>query len=519
MRRRASVKQAKQATRGGNDRPRLHSLSSMRWPPWHPRSLRRLALREKAKLEGAPRRARVERSLRTCVWKLFHDRGWALLLAVPAIGVAFVPTGLSLNPLEGEEEATAILEILWQVEAAALALSLAVVIFILQAVHSTRRRPSLRGLAERIALPAIFYAGVYGLVLTGMVLMGAGQGAPAGWAATWAVVWAVLSAAGLIFLFVRMLAEIEPDALYRRWLATVELQVQRIIENEIFERLAAGMLRNICREVGLTFQPVFGSESAPHLAKVRAKSSGAVRDIDLWRLRKAGRLANRADRTPVDNPEKSAVLVHLGADVHEGNPVMLVPTSVGEQVRLGRAFKIEPFAPEVEFDATLGQLHDEALRTIREASPRAYAAINEVYERLLLTVPETWAKSDSSSHRGSPVAFTPSSSRSSIASSETSTGNSSKLFWARAARSVKKGQTCRSLSQAVRRNRAQLPSAVACWICSPHSKLRSSAPPPVITAATTSHIAGCGCPSTGASTSSPSSPTRHCRPEIRSTAC
>jgi hypothetical protein len=354
--------------------------------------LRSLALREKAKLEGAPRRVRAERSFRTFIWNLFHDRGWALLLAVPAIGAAFVPTGLSLNPLKGEKEATAILEILWQVEAAALALSLAVVIFILQAVHSTRHRPSLRALAEGIALPAIFYGGVYGLVLTGMVLMGAGEGAPAGWAATWAVVWAVLSAAGLMFLFVSMLAQIEPDALYRRWLATVELQVQRIIENEIFERIAAGALRNICREVGLSFQPVFGSESAPHLAKVRAKSSGAVRDINLWRLRKAARLANRADPTPVDNPEKSAVLVHLGAGVREGNPVMLVLASVGEHVRLGTAFKIEPFAPEVEFDATLGQLHDEALRTIREASPRAYAAINEVYERLLLTVPETWAK-------------------------------------------------------------------------------------------------------------------------------
>jgi hypothetical protein len=111
----------------------------------------------------------------------------ALLLAVPSIGFAFVATGLSVNPLDDEKRATSILQILWQVEAAALALLLAVVIFILQAAYSPRPRPPLRGLAEAIRLPAIFYAGVYGLVLTGMDLMGAGDGAPAGWPATWAV--------------------------------------------------------------------------------------------------------------------------------------------------------------------------------------------------------------------------------------------------------------------------------------------------------------------------------------------
>ena len=364
----------------------------MRWPPWQPRSLRRLALHEKANLEDAPRRTRVGRLIRSCGWNVTHHRDWALLLVVPSIGFAFVPTGLSLNPLDDEKKATSILQILWQVEAAALALSLAVVIFILQAVYSTRPRPPLRGLAEAIRLPAIFYAGVYGLVLTGMVLMGAGDGAPAGWAATWAVIWAALSAAGLILLFVAMLAQIEPDALYRRWFGTVEQQVQRVVENEIFERVAAAVLRNTCQEVALDFQPVFGSESAPHLAKVPAKGSGVIRDINLWRLRKAGRLVNEAELVPVGNPESPAVLVHLGAVVRQGNPVMLVPASVADRVRLRTAFKTKPQEPEAEFDATLAQVHEEALRAIREASPRAYAGISDVYERLLLTVPETWAK-------------------------------------------------------------------------------------------------------------------------------
>jgi hypothetical protein len=311
---------------------------------------------------------------------------------VPSIGLAFVPTGLSLHPFNDDEKATSILQTLWQVEGAALALSLAVVIFILDAVYRARQRPPLRGLAEAIRLPTIFYAGVYGLVLTGMVLMGGGDGAPGGWAATWAVIWAALSAAGLILLFVTMLAQIEPDALYRRWFATVEAQIQNVIENEIFERVAAGTLRGICQELAFEFQPVFGTESAPHLAKVPARGSGVIHDINLWRLRKAGRLVSKAEPAPASDREQPAVLVYLGSAVPKGNPVMLVPASVAGRARLATAFKIKPQPPGVDFDATIEQVHEEALRSIREASPRAYADIAEVYERLLLTVPETWAK-------------------------------------------------------------------------------------------------------------------------------
>ena len=71
-----------------------------------------------------------------------------------------------------------------QVQAAVLALALAVVIFIFDAVYSTRLRPSLRGLAEAVRLPAIFYAGMLAVGLTGMVLVGGGCGASSGCIAT-----------------------------------------------------------------------------------------------------------------------------------------------------------------------------------------------------------------------------------------------------------------------------------------------------------------------------------------------
>jgi hypothetical protein len=108
-----------------------------------------------------------------------------------------------------------------------------------------------------------------------------------------------------------------------------------------------------------------------------------VADINLRRIRKAGRLASGEAPVSADNPERSGVLVHIGARVGEGNAVMVVPASVAQRVRLERAFKIEERNPDAEFDLALAQVHDEALRLIRDASPGAYSRIVGVYERFL----------------------------------------------------------------------------------------------------------------------------------------
>src|SRR5215210_3811489 len=164
----------------------------MRLRTRQPRSLRRAAFAQRAQLESMRRGGRLARRFDRAWWGLTHHRWWSLLLGFPAVGIAFIPLPWSLSPLQDSDSAEDYLQVLWQVQAAALALSLAVVIFIFEAVYSTRPRPSLRGLAEQIRLPAIFYSGLYGLTLTGLVLLGARQDAPGGWAATWAVIWAAL---------------------------------------------------------------------------------------------------------------------------------------------------------------------------------------------------------------------------------------------------------------------------------------------------------------------------------------
>ena len=263
----------------------------MRWPKWQPRSLRRLACRRQAEAEGLARGGRAWRRLRRWGWNVRHHRLWSLCLVVPAFLIAFIPWSVSLWPLRGLEEAPDLLEVLWQVQAAAVALSLAVVIFVFEAVYSAKPRPSIRDLAEGVGLPAIFYSGLAGLGLTGMVLLGGGRGAPGGWAATWALTWAALSGAGLIALFVVMLRDIEPDALYTRWLTKLRTQVEQAIEAEIFERVAANLLNDVCQRAAIEFHPVFGGFAPSQLEVVPAPRAGVIHDVNLWRVAKAGRLS------------------------------------------------------------------------------------------------------------------------------------------------------------------------------------------------------------------------------------
>jgi len=71
---------------------------------------------------------------------------------------------------------------------------------------------------------------------------------------------------------------------------------------------------------------------------------------------------------------------------------MRVARVIERLLPLARAFTIVDRDPEAALNAALSQIHDEAVRLIRDGSPGAYARIADVYERLLLAQPETWAR-------------------------------------------------------------------------------------------------------------------------------
>lgn len=375
-----------------NADPRKVQAMHVHWPKPEPRSLRRLALSIRAQYEGLSRGARLERRLRHLLPRLLRDYRWSLWLALPCFGIAFLPVGWGFGPFSKPQTATSYLGRLWQVEAAALALALAVVIFIFQAVYSRTPRPALRDLAEKIFLPALFYSGLFGIGLIGVVLLGGGRHAPGGWAATWALFWSAFLALGLIALFFQMLNVIEPDRLYRHWLESIEDETNKHVEIDVLRRIAAAALKQVCDDDGLQFLPMFGASVAPHLDEITAQRAGVVTDISLRRVRRAGRMSGETQVAITHGGEQPVVSVGLGDRVGKGTVLMRLARVVHQWVGPTKVFKIKPAPTEVELHNLLDDLHDEALRLIRSGSPSAYRRLNEVYERLLLVHPETWAR-------------------------------------------------------------------------------------------------------------------------------
>jgi hypothetical protein len=284
------------------------------------------------------------------------------------------------------------LTVLWQVEAAALGLTLVVVVFILQAVHGRKQRPSLRDLAEKIWLPALFYSGLFGIGLIAVVLLGGGHGAPGGWAASWALLWAVLPALGLINLFIQMLHAIEPERLYRLWLDSIEKEMNEQIEADVLRRIAYNVLKAVCEASEVQPVGLLGSSLSPNLEAITASKAGTVTDINLRRVRRAGLISKETRVAETHGGDIPVVCVTLGDRVGEGTILMRLARVIHQYVTPRKAFKIEFASTEVDLDVLLDDLQDEALRLIRAGSPRAYGRVNDVYERLLLVYPKTWAR-------------------------------------------------------------------------------------------------------------------------------
>jgi hypothetical protein len=157
---------------------------------------------------------------------------WILLVGLA--GLYLVPSevrlwrlDLRLSFFEGPTEAAQFLRTLWQVEASVLALSIAVIIFAFQAVSASRHNIKLYEFAEDVHLFPVFYVGVVGLIVDGLVLLGFGNGAPAGGAASWAVVVSGSTFPLLALLFTRTVRALDPDELHRRRLARIREEAHR----------------------------------------------------------------------------------------------------------------------------------------------------------------------------------------------------------------------------------------------------------------------------------------------------
>jgi hypothetical protein len=181
---------------------------------------------------------------------------------------------------------------LWQVEAAALALSLAVILFLLQAVASSHGG-DLREFAEDSHLLKFLDVGVIALVLLGLTLLGGGWPGSGPWAATWTTAWAGATVLSLSLLFRWALAAVSQSRLHQRRLSRLSERAKEFVNDDVISRQAYKILEDFCGTEGVEFEPLFGRPTADAVRLTSVKT-GNISDINLAALRRASRAANDA---------------------------------------------------------------------------------------------------------------------------------------------------------------------------------------------------------------------------------
>lgn len=322
---------------------------------------------------------------------LIRDEFSFAWLFVLAFGIPFIPIEWSLghfaHAASDPSKSESFLQALWQVQGATLAIALAVVIFVFQAVYASRLGGSLRQFAEETGLFGIFYFGVYAVGLDALVLLGGGHGAPGGWSATWATFWGAGDGVLLVVLFVSTIRAIEPGAMHSRRLARARREIERETERLILRRIAVNLLMQFCSEHAIEFAAGFATAPSRTAIALRAGRDGEVRDLRLRVLRKLGHAAAQANQPQPRLRGYPDVAVAADTEL-----LWAEPTALEHVRRPQRAFRLGGGRHELAFRRTIQLLHDEATRVIANPTPGAYSDILETYTEMMLALPSTWAR-------------------------------------------------------------------------------------------------------------------------------
>src|SRR5215207_519003 len=223
---------------------------------------------------------------------------------------------IPLSLFNGPGDAAEFLRTLWQVEASVLALSIIVIIFAFEAV-SSRHNIKLYEFAEEVHLFPVFYVGLVGLIVDGLILLSLANGASAGSAVSWAVLVSGLAFPLLAWLFASTVRVLDPDELHRRRLTRIRGETYRAAEQEIFERFTRDLLERRCSEAGIDLHSFLAGHLPAGSREIAAPLSGYVHDIDPKKLKC---LTERG-------LSGVKLLVDVGAAVAKGHTIIALPSS------------------------------------------------------------------------------------------------------------------------------------------------------------------------------------------------
>ena len=336
-----------------------------------PRSLARAAARRQRELSGA-------RALRRPDFAAALHRKWLWFLGPIAAVFIPAPDGWRFTFLNDGEEAASFLEAAWQVQAAAVGLSLAVAVFALQAAAGDSWRPKPAELAQATWADTVLALGVSSILVTGLALAGAGRGGPGGWSGSAAVVVGAGSLASLLPFWIRSTKLIAGGYFRSMRIAEIEKAVQSSVDCVVRERLALTVLLEHL-EHRADFAPL--ELGRPVGDAVLAGRQGIVADI---RLRRLARVLDGVG-------DGARIRGHIGLAVAEKNVLARVPadmSDVSDEVR--RCFRIRRSQAD-GVQARFAMLHSLASQAIQDGDSLALEEVHEAYRSALLVYPRAWA--------------------------------------------------------------------------------------------------------------------------------
>jgi len=286
------------------------------------------------------------------------------------------------------------LQTLWQVVAASLALSVAMIGFVFEAFANATRRSlggSLSDFTRATRLDVALWLGFAALICNGMVLLEIGHDAPGGWAALWAI---FLSAAtvgvALPFVFSRTVRALDFDYLVALRGRQIDTLVERAMEHQLRGQAGDMLLvqqykaRGVTRGLGV---------DPDYQDGIDGKASRVLFDLRIERLQRLAEPLHDGDREPVE------ILAALHDPVTENEVVAvkkdqgwLWKRSVEKSVRYRRQRDGDLAARRLTDE--LEGLHEAALAAIREYRAGDWEKISQIYSRALLAMPKATAAMD-----------------------------------------------------------------------------------------------------------------------------
>ncbi len=356
---------------------------------FRPRTVRRLAeraCRDELKLGWRERARETAAATPTRL-----GRAPVVLVVPPAVAITllFIPKPFSFEAFEDPVDAQTFLSTLWQVEAGTIALSLSVILVAFETIWRRRFRGTVRGFVDEVFLLYALSAAFASLLVIGCALLGWGTNAPGGWAATWATIVSAAAVSAIPIVLILTLRLMNPATLHKRRLNQLRAEVYAAVDEEAFERLAVGVLKEAVKDApGIELTPVLDWEDRGDKLPITASRNGVVRDIRIGRLlRIAGRLSSRA-------PAAITVGARLRASVSRDTELAQITPRANrwQRWRIRKAFKVDPNAEPPRLFDVISQLHQEALRALRDVEPSTYEDVCELWIELLLALPEAWMR-------------------------------------------------------------------------------------------------------------------------------